>query len=116
MKHVALKPFGWYPDGFTREALDVGAERDFGDATAGMLAAGMIATAEAAQAHVVVEATVVAIEAELAPVAAHGAEELDLPAVAEAETVARDPLDHDGDGRKGGSMPKARRGRPAKQG
>jgi len=26
----------------------------------------------------------------------------------------RDPLDHDGDGRKGGSLPKAKRGRPAK--
>jgi len=40
--HRAKIPFGWYPDGFTREALKAGDERDFGDATAGLYAAGMI--------------------------------------------------------------------------
>lgn len=42
MRHVVLKPFGHYPDGFTREALVPGDERDFGSATDGLLAAKMI--------------------------------------------------------------------------
>ena len=40
--HRTKIPFGWYPDGYTREALKAGDERDFGDATAGLRAAGMI--------------------------------------------------------------------------
>lgn len=33
---------GWFPDGFTREALNVGDVRDFGDATSGLMQAGFI--------------------------------------------------------------------------
>lgn len=45
--HKALKPFGWYPDGFTREALNVGDERDFGSAADGLVAEKMIAPVDA---------------------------------------------------------------------
>ena len=32
----------------------------------------------------------------------------------DGEVIPRDPLDHDFDGRKGGSLPKSKRGRPKK--
>lgn len=44
--HKAIVPFGWYPDGFTRDVLAVGDVRDFGDATEGLLAAKKIAPVE----------------------------------------------------------------------
>jgi len=48
--HKALKPFGWYPDGYTREALNVGDERDFGSAADGLVAEKMIAPVDDAPA------------------------------------------------------------------
>lgn len=82
MKYVTLRPFGWYPDGYTREALDVGAERDFGDATDGLLAAKMIGEIKPAQAAtqavIAAEAPIVAVDAGIAPVATPDAAELDL--------------------------------------
>ncbi|TIL38531.1 hypothetical protein [Mesorhizobium sp.] len=78
MKHVTLRPFGWYPDGYTREALDIGAERDFGDATDGLLAAKMIGGIKPVQTALSAEALIAPIEAQSTPVATHAAEELDL--------------------------------------
>lgn len=51
--HKALKPFGWYPDGYTREALNVGDERDFGSAADGLVAEKMIAPVDVVEAPVV---------------------------------------------------------------
>lgn len=79
MLHVVLKPFGWYPDGFTRETLEPGDERDFGSNTEAMKAAGMIgdaATHKAKEADMQVEATAAPVEEEAAPVTAAAAEEL----------------------------------------
>ncbi|RWO08223.1 hypothetical protein [Mesorhizobium sp.] len=76
MKHVVLKPFGWYPNGYDREALVPGDERDFGDATDGLLAAMMIG--KSAQAVSVAEEPIVPPEAPSAPVAAPDAADLDL--------------------------------------
>lgn len=42
VKSVVLKPFGWYPDGFTRDEVSPGDERDFGDATDGLKGLMMI--------------------------------------------------------------------------
>ncbi len=41
--HKALKPFGWYPNGYEREALVEGDVRDFGDVAEGLVDAKMIA-------------------------------------------------------------------------
>lgn len=76
--HVALKPFGWYPDGFTRETLEIGDERDFGANAEAMKAAGMIgdvATQGAVHVAPQVEAIVAPAPIESAPVAASRAEE-----------------------------------------
>jgi hypothetical protein len=45
MKHVVLRSFHWCPDGsgVTREALDVGDERDFGWLAAGLVRDGLVA-------------------------------------------------------------------------
>lgn len=40
--HRTLKAFPWYPNGYTREELAIGAERDFGSCTDGLVAAKMI--------------------------------------------------------------------------
>lgn len=90
MEHVVLKPFGWYPDGFTRETLDVGDERDFGANAGAMKAAGMIgdvATQKVVHAAPQVEAVVAPATLESAPVATPDAEEL---ASAEVATEATD--------------------------
>lgn len=45
--HKAIKPFGWYPNGYEREALEIGDERDFGDVADGLVVAKMIAPVDA---------------------------------------------------------------------
>lgn len=45
--HKALKPFGWYPNGYEREALVEGDVRDFGDVAEGLVDAKMIEPVEA---------------------------------------------------------------------
>ena len=47
-RHVVLKALDWSPNGFTIETLPVGAERDFGDSAAGLLAEGWIGVAKVA--------------------------------------------------------------------
>jgi hypothetical protein len=44
MNHVVVRPFPFAGNGYTLESLNAGDERDFGSATAGLLAAGLIAT------------------------------------------------------------------------
>lgn len=43
---TVVKPFRWSPDGFATEQLQPGDEREFGRATAGLIAEGYV-TAEA---------------------------------------------------------------------
>jgi len=64
MLHEVKKPFGWYPDGFTREALDIGDKRDFGGATAGLVAEGYIVVPKQERAPVAVSVAPVAISEE----------------------------------------------------
>ncbi len=92
MKHVTLKPFGWYPDGFTREALDVGAERDFGTSAHGMKAAGMIGEISPVQSIPVVDVPIAVQAVEIAPVVAAAAKELDSAPVEVAEVAAEGPV------------------------
>ena len=62
MMHEVKKPFGWYPDGFTREALDIGDKRDFGAVTAGLVAEGYIVAPKQARAPVAASVAPVADE------------------------------------------------------
>lgn len=93
MLHAVKKPFGWYPDGYTREALNVGDERDFGDAASGLLAEGLIGIATASKDYVPAFS------------ARDSMDDTHVPAPANEPH----PLDHDGDGRKGGSLPGRRK-------
>lgn len=45
--HKVVRPFAYAANGYTLEHLNVGAERDFGSATAGLLAEGYIEAVEA---------------------------------------------------------------------
>ena len=45
-KVVSAELRGWYPDGFTREALSLGDVRDFSEATSGLMQAGFIEPAD----------------------------------------------------------------------
>lgn len=65
-RHVVLKALDWSPNGFTIETLPVGAERDFGDSAAGLLAEGWIGAEKAAEP----EPVVVEPEPVVEPVAA----------------------------------------------
>lgn len=78
MKHVVLKPFGWYPDGYSRETLVPGDERDFGSNADAMKAEGMVDEITPTQAVLPVEAPIAAGEAEIVLAATADAEELDL--------------------------------------
>lgn len=40
--HKVIQRFPWSPDGYTTQRLNVGDERDFGDATASLVEAGFI--------------------------------------------------------------------------
>lgn len=105
--HVVLRPFGYHPDGFTREALVPGDERDFGSSAAGLKAEGYIgeikvAAQAATRALPAVEAPIVSAEVEIAPAALPAAEELDF-ADGSAESVTE-------------AVEKPRRGRRPRQG
>lgn len=91
MKHVALRPFGWYPDGFTREALNVGDERDFGSIADGLVAAGMIGEIKPARAISTEGAPIVPPAMEIAQAATPDALEPDLPGAADKPRRGRKP-------------------------
>ncbi len=86
--HRVLKAFPCSFDGIHSEPLEPGDERDFGSMADGLVRAGLIGDSK--------------------PGGAAGEQAAGFEPLPEA-----DPLDHDGDGRKGGSKPKAGKAKTA---
>lgn len=86
-RSVVLVPFGWCPNGFDREEVKPGDERDFGDVTDGLVGLKMIGPVS--DPVVVPAAEPVAVEA---PIVVETPVVVETPAVVEPEVVEVEPL------------------------